>query len=1135
MTRFQLAAGAAACAILCAASSAYAQEMTGGIVGTVTDAAGKPVAGATLLITDKRTGQTTNGLSGATGGFTVANLPPTGDYSVKATTPSGESRTFNIGQIPVGAPYRLDVTFGGETAVSEIVITATHRNLANAAVQTSPRSTFTADQISAAPSFQGDLRDLIRTNPFVTVDASNSNAIIVAGANNRTNTIYLDGVRQSDDFGLNASGYPTQRSPFSPDVVQSFNFDIAPYDVRYGQFEGGVLNVVTKSGSNELHGGAFWSRDSNYTAGDTIGAKAFDGTADRKSTTKFRDIGFGFNLGGPIWKDHLFFFTGYEKYNGVGSAGQFVPGDVAGANPIPQVAQSDVTQVQDILKSKYGYDPLNYAGTGPVTDTKWFAKLDWYITDNHHLAVSYQSTDGLSYNNPNGSTQNKILNLQSNDYTLEQKLTAYMVDLTSHWTPRLSSEVQFSRRVVQTPTLLFTDPFAQFQIQLPTGGNINLGPDISRQANNLETFDKQGRIRVNYALTDHHTLTAGYEHDEFAEFDLFVQNATGAYTFSNGCGPGLGLANGALINLQDGVACALTYQNAFDNNPQTAAATVNIKTETFYVQDEWRPTPELTVRGGLRYEHYASPNVPLFNQRFLTQYGFANTATIDGLDIWMPRFGVNWQPDKTLTVYGGAGLFSGGNPAVWLYNSFDNTGNIIGNSRFTCATATCTGPLLGVTGSSIPASAQAAVSGSAALGTGNVAALDPNFKEPSVWKFSIGAIKTLNFTDYDRLGRVGQFLGDNWHLHGDFYYSKTKEGVNFVDLWALQNELATPGPDGRPIFDPARYTNALKRTSGTDVLLTNTDKGDAKIFAIGVGKDWTDGWARGLSVDYTFTHQNVNDVSSATSSVATSNLNNTISANENFPELATSNYEIRWKNQVTVNYQHAFFGDNRTTFTLFAYNRAGLPYSYAFCTTNSGSCASPSFTGPYDQLTGTANSSTNHALLYLPAGANGVLTPTSDPRVVYASTFDLAGFNNFIQGKHLQGYEGTILPRNGFRSKSYFTGDLHLGQEFPLYPLDGSRLKAEFFMDIINFPNLLNKNWGALNQVSFPYAAAPVTAINCQLPQNAAACSANGGKGTGNYYLYQQFKPSNVVGTIQSQASPPTPTWVIKFGARVKF
>ena len=1127
----RLAAGAALSVLACAGASAVqAQEITGGVAGTVTDASGKPAGGAAIAVVDSKTGQTVSTATSSNGFYSLRGLPPTGDFTVKASLPGGASKSIRIGAIPIGSPYSLDISFREETAVSEVVVTGT-RAVTNAAVQTGPRSTFTSADIQAAPSFSRDLKDLERFNPFVTIDPTNANAVVVAGANSRTNTVYVDGVRQSDDFGLNNGGYPTQRSPFSVDIVQAFNFEVAPYDVRYGNFQGGILNVVTKSGSNEFHGGAFYERDSNYTAGHKIGADAFDGTADRRIATRFRDINKGVYIGGPIWKDHLFFFFDYEKFQGTGGGGGTVPGDAAGANPIPAVTTADVSTVQSILKTKYGYDPLNFGGSAPVIDEKWFGKLDWYITDTQHLFVSYQKTDGTTYNTPGASVNSQAVDLQSNDYSLEQKLTSFVADLNSHWTPSFQTEIEYSRKEVDTPTNLFTRPFALFTVQLPSRGQILLGPDFSRQANNLQNVDYQLRFRGSYTLGDH-VISGGYELEDLREFDLFVQDATGAYTFSSGCGLG-----NAIANLQAGIACRLIYQNAFDNNPSSAAVTVRIKTSTFYVQDEWRPIPELTLRAGVRWEGYTTHDVPRLNPRFLDQYGFANTATINGLDLWMPRVGFNWQPDPTLTVSGGFGLFSGGNPGVWLYNSFQNTGNIIGSKTYTCSTATCAAPLTGVTGSSIPAIAQNDITNSANLGTGNVNALDPNFKPPSVWKTSVSAQKYLNFTDFGgSLGRYTSWLGDEWRLHADAYYSKTKEAVNFQDLFELRNVIGT-APDGRPVYDPTRYVNALGRSAGSDILLTNTTKGDAKIFALGFGKEWNDGWAKGLSFDYTYTHQRVREVTPATSSVATSNFNNIITADPNFPALATSNYEIRWQNKLEISYKRAFFGDNFTTFRLFAYNRAGLPYSYAFCTTSSGGCQSPSFSGPADQLFGQAATGTNHQLLYLPRGAGGVVTATSDPNVAFASTFDLAAFNAFIQSRGLQGYEGSIIPRNAFRSKDVASADIHIGQEIPVF-FTGGRAKAEIYMDIINVGNLINKNWGAISQVGFPFALAPVVAINCALtkiPQNVTACNAQG-HGAGNYYLFQQFKTgASLQGTLQTPSSPPTPTWVIKVGARVKF
>src|SRR5579872_1364724 len=537
-----VAVGALALA-LCS-TAAVAQEITGGVAGHVTEG-GKPVAGAEIKVTNVATGVSIQTTTGSDGFYSVNNLPVGGRYKVIATAPDKASQTTDVGSIPIGAPYQLDVAIGG-SEVAEVTVTAAPA-VKGAIVQTGPRTVFTATDIQTAPSFAGDLKDLARINPFVVVDAANGNAMTIAGTNNHFNTIYLDGVRQSDDFGLNNSGYPTQRSPFSIDVVQAFNVEVAPYEVTYGNFQGGILNVVTKSGSNTFHGSVDYEWDNSKDSGKLIGAEALrtlPTALDRKVTTHFNDSLASATIGGPIWKDHVFFFFGYAQYYGVGAA-TFNPQDQAGANPIPGVLQSDVVNTQSVLKAPagttlgtgYGYDPLNYGGTGPVVDIKYFGKVDWYITDNQHVWFSYQNTDGTTYNVPNGSVSNKILNLQSNDYNFEQRLTAYTGDWTAHWTDQLSTEVEYAYKDVESPTVLFTGPFSEFKVNLPSSGAIFLGPDISRQANNLGNIDQQIKFKGNYRI-DNHIILAGYEHEQLKEFDLFVQNATGTYTFSTACGPG---------------------------------------------------------------------------------------------------------------------------------------------------------------------------------------------------------------------------------------------------------------------------------------------------------------------------------------------------------------------------------------------------------------------------------------------------------------------------------------------------------------------------------------------------------------------------------------------------------------------
>src|SRR5215469_10310510 len=295
-----LAAGAALSALMFAAS-AQAQEITGGVAGVVTEN-GKPAAGAKVTVTNVQTGVSIDTTTGDKGFYSVANLPPGGPYTVTATT---------------------------------------------------------ATDIATKPSFAGDLKDLARINPFVTVDLANTNSVTIAGTNFRLNTIYLDGVRQSDDFGLNNNGYPTQRSPFSVSVVQAFNLEVAPYDVQYGNFQGGIFNVVTKSGGNTFHGSAEYDWDSNRIAGKVIGGSAIASPVvgafsfDRRVTTKFNDKAYTFTFGGPIIKDHLFFFFGYDQYNGIGAA-TFNPQDQPGPNPIAGVNQADVVTVQNTMRLATG-------------------------------------------------------------------------------------------------------------------------------------------------------------------------------------------------------------------------------------------------------------------------------------------------------------------------------------------------------------------------------------------------------------------------------------------------------------------------------------------------------------------------------------------------------------------------------------------------------------------------------------------------------------------------------------------------------------------------------------------------------------------------------------------------------------
>ena len=1106
-----VATGVLAFAVMSAA--AHAQETTGGINGLVHDGAGKPLAGATVTVIYTPTNQTFNATTGGSGEFSIRQLPPGGPYRIITKDATHPERTTEIGSIGLGSPYDLDIDYAANaasegTAVSEVIVRAASGS--SRQVQTGPRSSFNATDIETLPSFSRDLRDIARLNPFVQIDPTNNGALIIAGTNNRFNALYVDGVRQSDDFGLNANGYPTQRSPISTELIQSLNVEVAPYDVQYGAFQGGVLNVVTKSGSNEFHGSAFYEYDSRQLgAGEEI--------RDRPAILNFKDKQYGFFFGGPIVKDKLFFQFGYEKYEGLTSV-SYGPSDAVGiTNPVNGVTSAQVTQVQQILQSVYGYDAGGYGTVSPIQSEKFFGKLTWQLNDKHRLVFIGQSTNDSNFNQPASSTTS--LGLSSSTYLFQQPLLSFSGYLYSNWTPNFSTEISYTNRATDGITSNLGAPFPNFQISVngvagataASNPIIRVGQDVSRQANQLNTTSRLFRVKGNYSLGQH-TLTAGYERDELEVFNVFVQNAIGTYAFSS------------IAGLQNRQAISLTYANAASNNYVDGAAKWGDVVHTGYLQDEWRPLSNLTLRGGVRVEYYEQSDKPSQNALFTSRYGFSNTANLDGDIVVMPRFGFNYRPISGLVINGGLGLFSGGNPNVWLSNNYSNTGNLLGsvNCSATSPATLCGNALTNVQGAAVNPTVLASNTASANLGTGIVNALDPKFEPPKVWKASIGVAYTANFADWDWTGRAGKFIGNDWRFHGDYLYQTVEDAVNWIDLQTLNNVIGS-APDGRPIFNINRAIPTT-RTNTYDLLLTNTQKGHGEIWAVGGGKTFP----FGVDFDVTYTHTDTKDVNPGTSSVALSNYRQVAFSDPNNPGLATSNYSIKNSVKAQINYEHKFFGDYSSRVRFYITRRSGLPYSFTFSNLTSAQANNTDVFG----LSNTVSNSTQ--LFYVPrADGTGNVTATSDPRVSYSSTFDIAAFNQFLKQSGLSRYSGAISPRNAFTSRDVTLADVQFTQEIPAFFPHGA--KGELYFSVYNVGNLINNSWGVVDQIGFPYTATVVQ-------PTIRACTATTGCAAGqvNQYVYAPIARTSGFGQVPtvnvgSSGQPPISLWALKVGVRYKF
>jgi hypothetical protein len=1092
----------AAIAALIAPVAIHAQETTSSIRGTVTSG-GAPVAGAEVVILHTPTGSRSTTTTTSDGGFSAQGLRVGGPFTVTVTA-SGlpETQVTDVFTV-VGTPYNLPIELAA--AGDEIIVTASKLDGAGNISQ-GPSTVLNADDIANVASFNRDVRDLSRRDPFATIDLTNNRAISFAGQNPRFNRFSVDGVAISDSFGLNPDGLPSRRGPVPFDAIGQYQVKIAPYDIREGNFQGGAINVVLKSGSNEFSGTGFYSYSSDRLTGDEV-----DGL--RVNLPKFKNQNYGVHVAGPIIKDKLFFALTAERVraNNPITAG---PIDIAGPGVgIPNLTSATVAQIVGIAQSVYNYDAGGVVTGEQDMDDRVVAKIDANISDTQRLALTYTYTDDsiIIPQNNNINASNPSLGLASNAYTQTNTLHVGVAQLNSDWSDNFSTELRgYYVDYVRGQDPLLGRGFAQFTVcatptsdrtlagaaaaastACPTGvPQVSFGPDISRQSNALNT-QTYGFSFVPRLKAGDHDIQLLVEYSSKDVNNLFLQRTAGDYYFDS------------IADLQNRTAQRLRYQNALSLNVDDAAAIFGYETYTFGLSDTWRVNDMLNVNIGVRYDLFGGESAAVNNPNFVARYGFRSNAFIDGKGVFQPRFGFDFKPSSRLTIRGGAGIFAGGTPDVYVSNSFSNTGVITSsidvrqnnNGTFTGGTtAQGTAALTNVTGTSISPVTNAQLQGLTAAAASTTNALAPNFKIPRQLRATLGVT-------YD--ADLGP-LGDDWTFSINGVYSKVLQQVAFTDLRSRATALLTP--DGR-----TRYAGVISQAdTNNDILLTNTKKGRSIAVAFGVDKRWD----FGLNIGGSYTFQDITDQSPSTSSVALSNYQNGAFLDPNIAAFGTSNDEIKHQFKYYMNFERAFFGDYKTRVSLFGESRTGRPFSYTFQDAAAG--RSPVF--------GTTGTNSRY-LVYVPTGPN-------DPLVSYDTTALRDAAEAFIESSGLSKFRGSIAKRNAFRSPWYTKIDLRFEQELPGFISEKSRFSV--FADIENLGNLINSKYGVLEQFAFPFtqSIARVSCLTVAVPTGTAATAA------------QQVTSSTQPCAQYRYSSPTTPTrtvstrqslYTIRIGARFSF
>jgi hypothetical protein len=1102
----QILAGSAiiALAVGCAVP-AYAQETSSTISGTVT-AAGAPVANAAVTVLHVPSGTKTTAYTNASGAYTAAGLRAGGPYTVSVSASGYADVQVTDVNTTIGQTFELPLAL--ESTGNEIVVTATHVKGARSISQ-GPAMVLNANQIGKIASVNRDIRDLMERDPFATLDTSQSTGrqVSFAGVNPRFNRFTVDGVPITDSFGLNPDALPSRRGPVPLDSIGQFETKVAPYDIREGFFQGGVVNAILKSGTNQFHGTGFFTYSSDALQGDR--SKPFIGITDPEghvTIPKYNSKDFGATISGPIIKDRVFFMISGERVRASVPVPYGTIENNAG-NPISGLHQTDFDTIVNTAKSVYGVDAGGILSNNGDKDDRLVGKLDANVTDGQRFSLTGIYTKD-SILTP-GSTASNALSSLSDDYTKPNRVLAGVAQLNSDWSSIFSTEARVLYKDYQsgqTPLLantamatVCTDHAAAGAITAgssPTSCSPNVptvivGPQTSSQANILHTKTFGASLLARIALNNHRVRLLG-EFQNINNYDLFVNGANGSYYYDT------------IEAFEAAKAQTFNYTNATSLNPNDAAAKFTYQTYTFGIQDDWKVTSNFNLSYGMRYDLYGGESTPLANSSFFAREGFSNNAFINGKGLFQPRIGFDYTPTRRLTLKGGVGIFGGGSPDVYVANSFSSSGVQPASVSISCGTtpATCDNPSspylngANLTNTS-PSGIAALLKGST---TSSVSAISPNFKIPSEWRATLSATYDLD------LGP----LGDHWKVGADVLYTKTRDAIFYQDYRnrpiSGTNALT---PDGRQ-----RYYDIVCNTPTTtvcadpngDYVLGNTSKGRGYIAVIHAEKAWD----MGLDISGSFTYQNVKDQQALTSSVASSLYSNGAYYDPNGGAYGHSNDEVKYAFKYDISYDHAFFGDYKTRIDLFGQTRIGSPYSYTFQdVTSSGNNRSSVF--------GTVGSN-SHYLFYVPTGLD-------DPRVIYDSPATANAINAIINSTGLSKYRGKVAPRNAFNSKWFTKLDLHIEQQIPTFLpgfLSGSRLTV--FADVENFLNLLNHNWGQQLRSFFPYYKT-VAQVAC-VAQGSNSCA---------QYKYSGAGTTSSLADQFINTSPGASLYTVRVGARFTF
>lgn len=983
----------------------HAQGTTSGsIEGTITDDPGEGLPGANIVAIHLPTGTEYGTSSRVDGGYTIRNVRVGGPYEVRVTFIGFNPQIKEISNIELGERVSLDFQLEeGSLELGEISVVAVSDQIFNRD-RTGARKNISTLEIERTPTVSRSLTDFTRLTPQVT--SGNS----FGGANDRYNNILVDGATLNDVFGLGEAipgSSAGVTSPLSIDAIAEFNVDIAPFDVTNNGFTGGQVNAITKSGTNTYTGSAYFqTRNESF-----VGTYTGDGET-ASDFPEFSERYIGLNIGGPIVQDKLFFFVNAEFRRETQPITTGISG--SGAPNTIDFSSSTFQEISSVFENQYGYNTGGY--TSPMDqaqdNNKVLAKLDWNINQNNKLSFRYNHVDATDEEGVfRGTTDYSYSNRQ---YNFNSQQDSFVAQLYSTINNNLYNEARVVFTRIRDSRDVVAQPFPEVEVSLPfetqSGfGSIFAGIDRFSHANALD----QDLIEITNNLTyikGDHEFTFGTSNQIFTFDNTFVQDAFGTYVFRS------------IEDLEEGTP----YQYLYSYLLPDGSPTGNFTGMQFgvYAQDQWTPNPELRVTFGLRVDVPVLPDEPTYNPLVPEAFsGYTTNRVASGNILWSPRFGFNWDISggaRTTQLRGGAGIFSGTPPFVWISNQYNNTGrdygrvdvsgdNVPDDLRFSPDPDNQPSPL----------DPNSALSG---VNTSEINLITEDFKYPQSLKLNLAVDQQLP------RGFTGTLEG---------VYSKAINEVVFENLNIVQQGESAYG---RPIYGDIVFSERFGNASGFPVrkdenftnalLLKNTNEGYQYSITGSLEKQF----GFGLNTSLAYTYNRAITVNNGSSSRAISNWQFNENVDVNNPEPGTADYERRHRILGTVSYQFSWAERMATTISLIYDGRSGQPFSWLYSGDANGD-------GRFD-----------NDLIYVPA---------SEDEVVLTSN-NWNEFDEWISGEEsVNDYRGDFVDRGTAREPWTNFLDLRISQQVETF----SGQSIEFSASMFNVLNFLNDEWGIRESV----------------------------------------------------------------------